>query len=63
MLQPGCPACESKHVQWRVAASRDLDFNCYRCNDRGHVWNVPKGKPDDPPRHLTPLPGKPLRHW
>jgi hypothetical protein len=26
-----------------------------RCGDCGHVWNVPKDNPDDPPRHVTPL--------
>jgi hypothetical protein len=31
----------------------------YRCSDCGHVWNVPKDNPDDPPRHVTPLPDEP----
>jgi hypothetical protein len=37
--------------------------NYFRCGDCEHLWNVPKGKPDDPPRDVTSSPGKPLRHW
>jgi hypothetical protein len=33
-------------------------FDYYRCGDCAHVWSVPKDSPDDPPRHVTPLPEK-----
>jgi hypothetical protein len=39
--------------------SKDAEVNYYRCGDCGHVWNVPKDNPDDPPRHVTRLPGEP----
>jgi transposase-like protein len=54
-----CPACQSTHVQWLPDVSKDAEVNYYRCGDCGHVWNVPKDNPDDPPRHVTRLPGEP----
>jgi DNA-directed RNA polymerase subunit M/transcription elongation factor TFIIS len=54
-----CPACQSKHVQWLPEVSKDAEVDYYRCGDCGHVWNVPKDRPDDPPHHVTPLPEKP----
>jgi transposase-like protein len=53
-----CPACRSKHVQWLPGPSEDAEVDYYRCADCGHVWNVPKDRPDDPPHHVTPLPPK-----
>jgi hypothetical protein len=59
MSHSRCPACQSKHVQWLPGVSKDAEVNYYRCGDCGHVWNVPKDNPDDPPRHVTRLPGEP----
>jgi hypothetical protein len=39
--------------------SKDAQVDYYRCGECGHVWNVPKDNPDDPPHHVTPLPEEP----
>jgi hypothetical protein len=55
-----CPVCPSKHVQWLSGLSKHAQADYCRCGDCGHVWNVPKDNPDDPPHHVTPLPEEPV---
>jgi transposase-like protein len=59
MPHSSCPACQSKHVQWLSGPSKFAQVDYYRCRDCGHVWNVRKDNPGDPPRNVTPLPEKP----
>jgi predicted nucleic acid-binding Zn ribbon protein len=45
--------------KWLPGPSKDAHVDYYRCDDCGHVWNVPKDNPDDPLCHVTPLPEEP----
>jgi uncharacterized Zn finger protein len=53
-----CPVCKRTATRFLPALSEHADENYYRCDPCGHVWTVPKNKPDAPPRHVS-VPSKP----
>jgi hypothetical protein len=48
-----CPICAHTAPRYLPATSEHADVNYYRCDPCGHVWSIPKDKPDAPPRHVT----------
>ena len=49
-----CPNCHAPSPRYLPATSEHADVNYYRCDPCGHVWTMPKDKPESPPRHVTP---------
>lgn len=48
-----CPICGTQTVRWLEASSAQAYVNYYRCEHCGHVWNVPKDKPQAEPNMVT----------
>jgi endogenous inhibitor of DNA gyrase (YacG/DUF329 family) len=49
-----CPECQHTAPRYLPASSDGSVMNYYRCPECGHVFMVPKDKPDGPPQHVTP---------
>jgi uncharacterized Zn finger protein len=48
-----CPQCQQPAPRYLPASSEGSSVNYYRCDACGHVWHIPKDKPNAEARAVT----------
>ena len=49
-----CPDCQHVAPRWLDGPSTNAVVDYYRCDHCGHVFSVPKDRPNAPSRDVTP---------